>query len=633
MGDDGGMASSVDGNLPAAVAVRGPSPAVTRRSGLRSSWRPAVRNTVLVAVSLVLWGISLPAVALGRIDGWGLLPALPVTWYLAYALCLGVVVSSFSSRREHSRVDRVVSLAGLMLMLFATTSLVYDAPRYPWTYKHIGITQYLLLHHRPDLSLDIYQNFPGFFYLAAVAHLVTRVPVIGLARWSEVFFSAANAVAAYWALGALARSTRVRAVAVLLLTLTNWIGQAYFSPQSLVFPLSLLVIGMLLRRAGGPGEVTAWRPASRPGRGSDPRWSGRRGWRGVLWLLLFNALFAVIVVTHQLTPISTLIQLGVLVVLLRFRDLWLIPGLVALEGLWIWHAYPFISAHYVLFGGASADNIRPPADALPAVLPGSALIADVPHLITALVAVGTVGAVAVLARRERSVRSSLIPLALAAAPAALLVVQPYGQEGILRVYLYALPWLCLIISKALVGGPSDRRGPAGRLGLVAVLAVLGAIAVPETFGFELINHVPRSDVDTEDWFDVSTPPGSVLVHLVPDYPDRASAHYDAHFVPNNPDGPVLQDDPGFVAAARSAVALEAFAVAQLAARPAASPSYLAIGPTQTAYLRLYGLTDATRYPRFVRRLEHDPRLTLVRRDGPSMIFRYRAAVPGATAVS
>lgn len=616
-----------------ALATGPPDPPAVRAEGSTGRRRgvvtPVGGTLVLVGIALVLWGVSLPQVDLGRIDGWGLLPGLPVLWYVAYALVLIAVVTSFSSRRGRPYVDRIAALAALMVLLFATTSLVYDAPRFPWTYKHIGVADYLLLHHRPALDLDIYQNFPGFFYLAALVHVVTRVPVFDLARWAELFFTAANAACAYWALGALTRSTRVRGVAVLLFTLTNWIGQAYFSPQSLAFPLSLVLLGIFLRWVSTePGAVTAWLPRTRTAVDPDATAPRHRRRRSVPWLLLFYAVYAVVVVTHQLSPVATFLQVVAATVLVRFRGVRLLPGLALIEVLWLWHAYPFINSHYVLFGDANADNIRPPTFALTAVLPGAGVIAQVPHLITVVIAVSTVAAVVVIARREHSIRSSLIPLALAAAPISFLIVQPYGQEGILRVYLYALPWICFLVAKAFVGPGHGNARVGVRIAVAAVLSFLGVVALPETFGFEIVNRVVATDVAAENWFDVSTPPHAVLIHLVPAFPDRGSAHYDAHYVTDDPDGPVLVYDAAFATAARTAPGLESYVAAYLSRQPTTPVRYLGLGPTQTNYMLLYGLTTPPTYRAFVARLEADPRFTVAYRNGDSLILRYRGGATG-----
>lgn len=608
---------------PPAVRADGPT---GQRRGLVS---PVAGTLVLVGLGLVLWAVSLPQVDVGRIDGWGLLPGLPILWYVAYALVLAAVVTSFSSRRGRPHVDRIAALAALIVLLFATTSLVYDAPRFPWTYKHIGVADYLYLHHRPDLGLDIYQNFPGFFYLAALVHAVTRVPVFDLARWAELFFTAANAACAYWALGALSRSTRVRGVAVLLFTLTNWIGQAYFSPQSLAFPLSLVLIGIFLRWVSPEsGGLTPWAPRTRGGTTTGRATAAGIRRRPVAWLTLFYAVYALVVVTHQLSPVASFVQLVAAMVLVRFRGFWLLPGLAVLEVLWLWHSYPFISAHYQLFGDANADNLRPPTFALTAVLPGSGAIAQVPHVIEGFVAIATLAAFIVLSRRDRSIRGSLIPLALAGAPISFLIVQPYGQEGILRAYLYALPWICFLIAKAFVGLDHGNGRTLVRVAVAAVLSVLGLIALPETFGFEIVNRVVATDVSAENWFDVSTPPHTVLIHLVPAFPDRGSAYYDTHFATDDPDGPVLVYDTAFATAARTAPGLESYVARYFARQPTAPARYLGLGPTQTNYMLLYGLTTPPTYRAFLVRLEVDPRFTVVYRNGDSLILRYRGGATG-----
>ncbi|MGI8456680.1 MAG: hypothetical protein ACR2LI_01000, partial [Propionibacteriaceae bacterium] len=333
-------------------------------------WRGPWFPTVLAGLALVVWLVSIPFVRVSAIDGWGLLSGLPLGWYAAYAITTVALLVGLGSATSSSlgairfRLVRskqwVPAFAVLVIILFATTALVYDAPRYPWTYKHIGVTEYLILHGAPAPDLDIYQNFPGFFYIMGLLHELTRIPLLLMARWSEVVTMAVNAVVVYWTMGALTRSARERAVTVVLFTLSNWIGQTYFAPQALAFPVGMLVIGVFLRLlAAGHGrpatsaailvaEPTQRHAAHAPGHTSF--WS-RPG-----AVLLCVGLFAVIVVSHQFTPVAVLLQLGLLVVIFRARRPWLLVVCAIVEGLWVLTTLPYLTAHFSLLEKTKFDN-------------------------------------------------------------------------------------------------------------------------------------------------------------------------------------------------------------------------------------------------------------------------------------
>ena len=254
-----------------------PAPTVEPPATTPLSWR-SWRWWVVPLGALALFAVwlrSLDDVAPAKTAGWGLLPALPSSWYGAFA---GTILLYLWVLLSRHRIGHTLAALHVVLvsLLFATTAAVYEAPRYPWTYKHIGVVDYLLQHGTVDRSIDIYMNFPAFFYLAAGVHQATGVPVEELARWAQPFHALVAAAAVYWVVGGLSTARRVRYGATLIYTLGDWIGQNYFAPQALAFPVALFVLGGLLRSvprgeegfrfAGSPtGSRGCRRPTCPPG--------------------------------------------------------------------------------------------------------------------------------------------------------------------------------------------------------------------------------------------------------------------------------------------------------------------------------------------------------------------------------
>lgn len=587
------------------------------------------------ALALIVWAISLPFVDVNAIDGWGLLSGLPLGWGFAFLLALATLVATLfggpgrSDRR--TRFARIISSSWalpflvLTIILFTTTSVAYGVPRYPWTYKHIGVTEYLLVHGTPDRDLDIYQNFPGFFYLTGFVHRVLGLPVMLMARWSEIVAVLINACAVYWAIGALTRNRRLRAVTTVLFTLANWIGQTYFAPQALAFPAGLIVLGAFLRMVahghGRPAEGKLVNKLSRPARRpADP--THRPFWAGSLGVVVCIIVFAVIVVSHQFTPVAILIQVALLTVVLRLRRPWLVIVLIVVEALWVAHSYPFLSEHFALLQKLDFENIRPPA-ALAPTLAGAGVMAQVPHVITVLVAVATAAGVIRTLVRTRRLTSLVVPATLALAPLIFVAVQPYGQEGVLRAYMFGLPWCTFLIARDLLGVDQLGSRPGRRAVAAATLtAVLGVLAVPATLGNEMIAHVSPADVAADHWYEKNAPKGSELFEIVPAYPGRSTSEYDQHVQLQDPLTPgTLREVRGFETAARSSEGLLEFTRAFARKESAQHDIYLAVGPTQREYLRLYGLASGPVYADYITGLKRDPTFTLVYDKGGSYLFR------------
>jgi hypothetical protein len=149
-------------------------------------------------------------------------------------------------------------------MLYAAAPLVYSQGRYSWLYKTIGIVQYVNLHDQLNNQIDIYQNWPGFFALAAWFGKVTGVASpLSYAKWAQLVFELAALPILYVAYQAVSLSLRQRWLALLLYPAANWIGQDYYSPQALGTLLSLGIIALVMRwlYMGNRAQPADTRPA------------------------------------------------------------------------------------------------------------------------------------------------------------------------------------------------------------------------------------------------------------------------------------------------------------------------------------------------------------------------------------
>ncbi len=112
------------GTRAADAAVQGGSAAFM--NGIRPS-----RTDVLPVVGILLFGLGIADTQLSRIDRWGLLPALPIVFYVGFGLLIASTIWLLS-RRQLPSARLAVHLATLVLMIAGTPALVYPVPRYPW---------------------------------------------------------------------------------------------------------------------------------------------------------------------------------------------------------------------------------------------------------------------------------------------------------------------------------------------------------------------------------------------------------------------------------------------------------------------------------------------------------------------
>lgn len=590
-----------------------------------SGWRawPAYVQPLGVVGAAALWVWSLHDVRLDRMGGWGLLTALPPTWYVAFGLVVLLYLWALLGRRPvtHTLAAGPVVLVAL---LFGTTSVVYDVPRYSWTYKHVGMVEQLLAHHwTVNRSVDIYQNFPGFLYVAGFTHTVTGVPVLELARWAQPFFALMTAAAVYWVVGGLSSFRRVRYGAVLLYVLGDWIGQNYFAPQAFAFPMALVVLGGLLRSVPPGSEGFRWpRLAARfplPEDADLPR--ANRFWRSRWGTAALILGYTVVVVSHPLSPLLLLAQATIVCVIWRPVRPWLPIVFVAIEEAWLLQAWPFLHSTYDLFQ-FGLRNIDPPQTAVGHPLPGYSLaLWAAPLVMVVLALLAAWAAIVAVSRHGRAARM-LVPLGLAGVPLVMVLGQPYGNEGIFRAYLFALPFLAFVIALQLFD--ERPRWTRGRRTLTTLLVALVAVlTLPANFASELSYRVLASDVAADRWFEESAPPGSVLLPFDSAYPVRETADY-AQFLPK-PSGAVngLDELPGFAQSATDEGDLVSFTRDACDTRTGTGPVFLALGPTAEDNVRLLGTLELYTYRAYERELAAAPDFHQVFSQGGTVLYRCR----------
>lgn len=499
----------------------------------------------LVPLSVLLWAVGLSRTHVPAVEPYGLMTSLPLIYYAGIALL--IVSAVIELAHTHLSEWRLAAHAvALVVMLFATAPIVYPEGRYAWLYKTIGVVQYLNAHGATNDTIDIYQNWPGFF---AVAAWFTKVAGVGsplaYAKWAQVVFELAALPFLYLIYDALALPVRRRWVAVLLYMAANWIGQDYFSPQGLGTVLSLAIMALALRwlyatkprrekrqhrrGRGRRRSVTAgdYPPASDSRAKSATHWWSFPAEHDVRWSIAVCAtiivIFYVLSMTHQLSPYMVTVQLGALAAagLLRPRWLPILLGAVAI-GYLLPH-FEFVNSHFGLLKsiGDFFKNVRPPSQSTtPATSASERLIAECSEVLS--VGIWCLALVGAWLRRRSGepVAGLLLP---AFSPILLIAALAYGNEGILRVYLFSLPWSAALAASALAPSPAVvlaktktyrarvryRTRAQGSLRILAALSVAIGLFFPAFFGNDNYNVMPAEEVATMTAFQEHDVPGPI----------------------------------------------------------------------------------------------------------------------------
>lgn len=580
-------------------------------SGRRTPF--AVAGIAGPLIAAVLWFLTLAWTDTGAIGNFGLLSAFPWTMYA------GLVVLSVSMivavHRKAPTAILAVHVVLLVLMLHATPAILYEALRYSWSWKHVGLVDYFTRHSHPDPSLrylTVYQNWPGFF--AAVTALIRASGMgnaIGIAKWSPPIFEFANACALYVLFSTLSRSRRVTFLGIWFFLVANWVGQDYFSPQAFVYFLYLATLAIVVRHFTRVEHLPAWMCRIATGESvdlQDPEPASRTQQRG--YMVAFVLCFAAIAMSHPLTP---LVLTMVLVALLVFRrlTLWWLPLFTALAtAAWmLTGAYTYTMQNLgAIFNDVGSVENNVSSNLRGARYPNAQQYVSL--LGRAVVILVAVVAIVGFLRRLRRGHWELTALLLAAAPAGILVGGSYGGEAVFRVYLFSVPFLAYLAASGMymVSERPRKWAPIVALGFSSILL---AGTLFGYYGKDKWYHFTRSEVRAAEAVYKHAVPGSLLVSGTGDYPIQFVNYEDYTYV-------TLADEPP--SSYERVIANPAGVLHTWLSNPRYRTSYLIITKAMESETDAIGPLPPGSLQNIEKALLASPKFTVVYHDDDAVVF-------------
>jgi hypothetical protein len=404
------------------------------RSKLTLPWRKLTDNPqlILLACALLGWLTILPALRDVPYSQFGLL--FVRTGPAILACTLVAVVAFFWALRQNRLRTAALAIGVVVVVQRLTVTLITAVPIYGWTYKHLGVIDYIHRFGSVPPGNDIYGQWPSFFTTFAWFTGVTGVTPIAVAH---VFAPLVHVLLALL-IAAIARlvglDQRTALTAAMLAELVNWVGQDYFSPQAGGIVIALGIVALLVASRTAPAA-------------------------GYLSIPLFAAL----VPLHQLTPYWLCGIAITLALTRRLRPWWLpIPYAGLLAG-YLVPRLPIVAPYGIFSGFNPVANAHSNADFAGTF--GKTFTSVICRSLSAGIVVLAV-VCAVLWWRQH--KPCLVPAVLAFSSFAVLTSQNYGGEAIFRVYLFAVPGCAVLIAPLVVQAISLR--PGSRIGRANVLA-------------------------------------------------------------------------------------------------------------------------------------------------------------------
>lgn len=444
-----------------------------------------------------------------EIGNYGIITAAAPVYFVGLALIIVGFFLWLGTGARGAYLIGAAHVAALVVALHGLPGMLEPNPRFPVAWLHVGFADQIARNGELLGRLDARFSWAGFFSGSA---LVQRAGDTESLLWVVRFTPIAINLFACWAIALIARpfgiGRRGQLLAMLGFVLLNWTGQDYFSPQGVNFSLYLVIVAALVTLFAhrvGPftTRVHEWLRAAPVATINLPTRSRIAAYLGVVLIATASVL------SHQLTPVflasSLLLLLAVGV--LRPRAL---PFLVlTLFGTWLaFGATKYWAGHL--------DNILRGPDLQAGVNANVGRRASGGQLSRQLVVYSRIGLAAAgwfgalgcawLARRRGSWPVALLCLVLAPIPA--FVVQPYGGEMLIRVYLFGLPFIALLLARQIDGAGNWNTARRAVTGL-ACLALVPVFLLAR-FGNERFEQVTNDDAAVVRALYVDAVPGSIV---------------------------------------------------------------------------------------------------------------------------
>jgi hypothetical protein len=512
--------------------------AITRSDDLRPSreirWETLIaghRTAVLIGLGVITliavagWVGVLSPIDERRITDVGIVSVIPPAAY-AFVLLLASAFVIALRVRPTPQLLLALQLVALVFMLYGAPAVIEDLPRFVTGWLHVGFTDAIARTGELFPNRDARFDWPAFFVLwAFLANAAGAESLLPILPWAPVAQGILYLLPLYLIARSASGDLRLVWLTLWIFTLANWVGQDYFSPQGLNLLLMLTVVAVLLTwfraeptthstLARWIGKVPGLRsrpmvvdPRASTDGGPEPHMTNRQQMGLVAIIAL---LFGMSVASHQLTPFAMIGGLLLLVMAGRLRP-WGIPVLmIVLVSTWlVFMATTFLDGRVAALLSEFGRPDQFAESNVAGRLRGSA-----GHVLVVQARLGFTLGIWVLAlvgglRRLRAGRFDLTLALLAMAPFGLVLVQGYGGEMILRVFLFGIPFMAFFAAAALTPTPNPASWRLS-VAIVVLSVVMAGGQLFTRFGNEMADLVTREDYEAAEYVKTVAEPGAMI---------------------------------------------------------------------------------------------------------------------------
>lgn len=500
----------------------------------KANRRPLAEGTLRCSLALLALGgglLSLHGAHESAIGPYGLIQALPVGYFAALALALLSFLLTWASSPPKWH-EFVLEVLVLVVLLQGAPAIIESEPRFPTAWLLAGFTDYVSRTGHVLPLLDARFSWPSFFAGVGLLERASGLrSSVALLRWWPLAINVLYLPPLGLISQRILRDAKQTMLVLWLFPLANWVGQDYFSPQSVGLLLYLVLIAIVI------GPFGRQRRRLLPWRGIGVS-TEREEVKTMRWPEVATLLGALVVLDlamatgHQLTPIFAVVAVCLLSTFGRTRLKAFAGVMFLLTAGWICYgAFPFWSGHIAaIFGGLGKVRSNVTAD-LSTRLRGSKAHYEVVNVRVAqsfLTWALGVGGIIFGQRVRADVRTALV---LMVTPFLLLPAQSYGGEAGLRIYLFSLPGALCLASLVLTRDWGLERRVV--LGIFTILLV--PLFLISRWGNELTELVRPAEISGVQALDRIAPAGATVATITPEITWRFTDILRYNYQPDHPD--------------------------------------------------------------------------------------------------
>jgi hypothetical protein len=322
-------------------------------------------------------------------------------------------------------------------------------------------------------------------------------------------------------------------------------------------------------------------------------------------LALLVLFMAIIIPSHQLTPVALLTSAMALVLFKRIYPRGLPVIFTVLLLTWLsYMTIPYLTGHLHNFTEPLGNLGANLTQNLTARVRGSAEHVFIVRLrIVASLVIWLFAGLGVMRRQRHGFRDVSFVL-LTSAPFSLLAVQSYGGELLLRTFLFSLPFVAFFIAALFCPRPSARLARTTWLSLTALSGVLSLTFFFTRYGNERMDYFAEGEVEAMQYVYAVSEPGAQIIAGTQTLPWR----YEGYNVYT------------YATVENAVKSNDIEALARLMAREPYPESYLVLTRSQKASAELFIGWEAGTWERFESSVSTSPEFQLIFANADAKVF-------------